>query len=369
MMTIVESLPTPAPAASGVNLAPASSAATFAEIGAVLRDPARRRFLVLSHLRPDGDALGCQLAFGLVLRALGKEVTIWNEDGMLDKLRFLPGAELVNAPPLGQGEMLHDFDVLVALDTAAHPRLGTPLQAIGRIGLTINLDHHISNPGYGDLAYIDGSSPATGQVLYDFFHDQKFPITADVAANLFVAISTDTGSFQYPNTTAHTYEVAAALIRTGIDHAELSRLLYGSYPRRRLLLLQELLHTLQWGSDGRVAAFALTLEATVRIGVTPEDNEGLIDYIRAIDTVLVAVFFEEMATPAGLIRLSMRSNTPAVDVSAICQQFGGGGHRLAAGARVRGTLAEVEKRVLATIHEALPVVVPTTSPAPAAPAH
>lgn len=334
------------------NIAPVRSAATFSDIGALLRDPANRRFVVVSHLRPDGDALGCQIAFGLCLRALGKEVTIWNEDGMLDKLRFLPHADLVERPP--DDGRTEDFDVLVALDTASHPRLGTPLKAIGSARRTLNIDHHISNDGYGDLAFIDAAAPATGQVLYELFRDQDLPITPEIAANLYVAMSTDTGSFQYGSTTARSYEVAADLIRTGIDFAELARQLYGSYPRRRLELLQALLETLRMADNDRVAAFALTLETARKLGVTPEDNEGLIDYIRAIDTVQVAIFFEEMTgADAGKVRISMRSKNPAIDVSAICGSFGGGGHKLAAGARMRGSLAEVEDRVLARVHEAL----------------
>lgn len=323
--------------------------ASFAAIAAAVRDPGHRRFVVVSHLRPDGDALGSQIAFALCLLELGKEVAVWNEDGMLDKLRFLPRSDLVLRPPAEP----EDFDVLVALDTATHQRLGTPLSAIRGTPLTLNLDHHISNPRYGDLAYVDAVSPATGQVLYEFFADQKLPITRDMATNLFAAISTDTGSFQYPSTTARTYEIAAALIRHGVPFAELSQHLYGSYPRRRLDLLQALLHTLKLSSGDRVASFALTRETARVLGVGPEDNEGLIDYIRAVDTVQVAVFFEEMETPVGLVRVSMRSKTPAADVSAICGRFGGGGHVLAAGARVRGTLAEVEARVLATIDEVL----------------
>lgn len=322
--------------------------ASFADIAAVLRDPAKQRFVVVSHLRPDGDALGCQLAFGLCLRELGKrEVAIWNEDGMLDKLRFLPRSDLVSLPPAEPQE----FDVLVALDTASHQRLGTPLNSIAGKPLTINLDHHVSNPGYGDLSHIDAASPATGQLLYEFFVDQGLPLTTDMATNLFAAISTDTGSFQYASTTARTYEVAAELIRCGVDFATLSRELYGSYPRRRLELLKSLLHTLRISDDERVASFALDLATARQLGVGPEDNEGLIDYIRAVDTTVVAIFFEEL--DGGLVRVSMRSKTPAADVSAICGRFGGGGHVMAAGARVRGTLTEVEERVLLAVDKAI----------------
>lgn len=318
--------------------------ASFAELGAAIRE--RRRLVIVSHLRPDGDALGSQIALGLSLLAAGKDVTLWNEDGMLEKLRFLPRSELVGAPP----ESPQEFDALIALDTAAESRLGTPLRAI-KAGCTINIDHHISNPGYGDLARIDVASPATGQIVYEFLADQGFPMDADIATNLFAAISTDTGSFQYPQTSARTYEIGAALIRRGVNVGELSQQLYESYPYRRLELLRALLNTLKMTSGRQAASFALTREAAAQLGALPEDNEGLIDHLRAIDTVVVAAFFEEL--PEGLVRVSLRSKTPAVDVSAICGSFGGGGHQLAAGARIRGELAEVEGRVLARIDEAI----------------
>ena len=315
--------------------------ATFAQIGSVLRG--KQRFVVVSHLRPDGDALGCQLALGLSLRAAGKDVTLWNEDGMLEKLRFLPGSELVTRPPPEP----QDFEVLVALDTASYARLGTPLRSIRHVDLTLNLDHHVSNDAYGNLAYIDANAPATGQILYELFASEQMPLTPDMAANLFAAISTDTGSFQYPQTSARTYEIGAALIRAGANVGELSRELYESYPLRRLKLLHALLDSLKLTANERVASFALPLQTAADLGATVEDNEGLIDHLRAIDTVDVAAFFEEL--PEGLVRVSLRSKTPALDVSAICARYGGGGHRLAAGARIRGTLAEVEARVLAHI--------------------
>src|SRR4029453_8952649 len=150
--------------------------------------------------------------------------------------------------------------------------------------------------------------------------------------NLFAAISTDTGSFQYPKTSAHTFEIAAELIRTGIDVGRLSQLLYENYPRRRLELLRELLRTMRFQQEGHIASFSLTLKTAAGLGVLPEDNEGLIDHLRAVHGVIVAVFFEELAD--GKVRVSMRSKTEVVDVCAISQNFGGGGHSLPAGPRV-----------------------------------
>jgi bifunctional oligoribonuclease and PAP phosphatase NrnA len=319
---------------------------TFEDIGRVLRE--HQQFVVLSHVRPDGDALGSQLALGLSLSQLGKNVRIWNEEGMLEKYSFLPRAELLTKPP----STVEDVDVAIALDTAIQNRLGTTLAAIGSAKIWINIDHHLSNPGYGDLVIVDPSAPATGEILFRLIKSQGLPFDHDVAENLFAAISTDTGSFQYPKTSARTFEIAAELVRAGdLDVGKISQQLYENYPRRRLELLRELLRTMRFSECGRVATFSLSLKAAAQLGVIPEDNEGLIDHLRAVHGVIVAVFFEELSD--GKVRVSMRSKDERVDVCVICQKFGGGGHSLAAGARISGSLAEVEQKVLEKTGEAV----------------
>jgi Exopolyphosphatase-related proteins len=317
----------------------------FEEIGRLLR--AHQRFAVMSHVRPDGDALGSQLALALSLQQLGKEVRVWNEEGMLEKYSFLPRAELVTKPP----SIPEDFDCAIALDTAIQSRLGTTLAAVRSAKIWINIDHHLSNPGYGDVVDVDPDAPATAEIIFRLIKSQNLPFNRDIAENLYAAISTDTGSFQYPKTSARTFEIAAELIRAGLDVGRLNQQLYENYPRRRLELLRELLRTMRFEHGGRVASVSLSLKTAAELGVLPEDNEGLIDHLRAIRGVIVAVFFEELND--GKVRVSMRSKDDAVDVCAICQKFGGGGHTLAAGARVRGTLAEVEEKVLEEIGDVL----------------
>ena len=319
------------------------SAAKFEQIGQALREGVR--FAVLGHVRPDGDALGSQLALGLSLKRLGKDVRIWNEEGMLEKYSFLPNANLLTKPPAEP----EDVDVAIALDTAIQNRLGNSLPAVRSAKVWINIDHHPSNPGYGDLVYIDPKSPATGQILFELIKSEKLPIDAAIAENLYVAVSTDTGSFQYPNTTARTLEIAAELVRAGVDVGRVSQLTYENYPRRRVELLRDLLGTMRFDANDRVASFSLSLATAKKLGVLPEDNEGLIDHLRAIRGVIVAVFFEELAD--GKVRVSMRSKNEKVNVCAICEKFGGGGHVLAAGARVRGSLAEVERKILEEVRD------------------
>jgi len=319
---------------------------TFEEIGRALRE--HQHFAILSHVRPDGDALGSQLALALSLQQLGKNVRVWNEEGMLEKYSFLPRAELLTKPPA----IADEVDVAIALDTAIQNRLGTAFAAVGSAKIWINIDHHRSNPSYGDLVIIDPSAPATGEIIFRLIKSQGLPFNHDIAENLYAAISTDTGSFQYPKTSAFTFEIAAELVRAGgLDVGRLSQQLYESYPRRRLELLRELLRTMRFSECDRVASFSLSSKTAAELAALPEDNEGMIDHLRAIRGVIVAVFFEELAD--GKVRLSMRSKDEAIDVCAICQKFGGGGHTLAAGARIRGSLAEVEEKVLEEIRAVL----------------
>ncbi len=317
---------------------------TFAEIAAVLR--AARRIGVVSHLRPDGDALGSLLGLALSLEQAGKEVICLNQDGVPWHLAFLPGAEKVLKP---DGNVL-DVDVSVALDTATQDRVGTDcLHALSAAKITINIDHHPSNPRYGQLNYVDGTAPAVGEIVFDFLTSQGFPVTAAVYDNLFVAISTDTGSFQYSSTTAHTHEVVAEMMRGGLNTARLSNLLYSQNPMRRVELLRTLLNEMQFRADHRIASWNYTQATKQRIGVLPGDTEGLIDTLRSIDSVIAAVIFEE--TREGVIRVSARSKDERVDVSAVCAQFGGGGHRLAAGATLPAPIETASALYLKALEE------------------
>lgn len=319
------------------------SRAGFDEIAAALHGA--RSVLVASHLRPDADALGSTLAAALWLRSCGKQVTAWNEDGAISKFAYLPGHEMV-VPPAASPQA---FDAVLALDNSTRKRLGTVVGAVAPGGLWINIDHHVSNEAYGDLNYIDPSAPATGQILFEFFRHAGVPLTREIATNLFAAISTDTGSFQYQGTNARTFDAASHLVACGVDVGPLSLAMYDSQPRRRFELLRHALNSARFWCDDRIATFSLTLDDVRRLGVLPEDNEGIIDNLRAVEGVLVAVFFEEL--PDGKVRVSARSKDPGIDVCKACQAFKGGGHPMAAGARVRGSLETVEKDYLKVVSD------------------
>jgi phosphoesterase RecJ-like protein len=315
---------------------------TFLEIGDILRS--HQSFVLVSHVRPDGDAIGSQLALGFSLMAAGKTVYLINEDGLPDNLAFMAGSEKIELPP---AEPLA-IEVAIALDTATKPRLGDrALHAASNAKIWLNIDHHISNPGYGDLNLIDSTSPATGQILYQLITALDLPMPAETRDAIYVAVSTDTGSFQYPSTTAKTYQMAADLIERGLDVGTINSQIYDNYPFRRLELMREMLKTLELSADGLVASWELRDQTRLDLALLPEDSEGLIDTIRAIRGVQVAVFFEELVD--GKIRVSMRSKDRRIDVCQIAMEFGGGGHALAAGIRMAGPLEVAKPLVLAAI--------------------
>ena len=231
---------------------PAPENASFEQVGEVLRS--RNSFILLSHVRPDGDAIGSQLALGFALMAMGKSVRMINEDGLPENLAFLPGSGRIESPPADPV----DVEVAIALDTATKPRLGdAALHAASKAQIWLNIDHHVSNPKYGDLNLIDSTSPATGQIIYDLITTLDLPLPAETRDAIYVAVSTDTGSFQYPSTTAKTYDMAADLTRRGLDVGTINSQTYDENPYRRLELMRALLNTLERSPDGLVANWTM----------------------------------------------------------------------------------------------------------------
>ena len=305
------------------------------------------RFLVVSHVRPDGDAYGSTLGLALSLRAMGKDVLVVNADGLSPLFEFLPGSESLTATLPGAPE---PDRLILAVDCADAKRLGAAFDQWQRQP-DVNIDHHVSNPGYAKLNLIDADSPATAQVLYEIISALKWPLTPEVAANLYVGIMTDTGNFRYRQTTAQTFETAARLVSAGADPTDLAEACYQSFRAERLLLIGEVFKAIHFASRNRVAWFCLTPEMYALSGALPDETEGLIEYLQSVKSVEVAFLLEWL--PDGLTRASMRSRGK-VDVQRICQEFGGGGHRLAAGLRTKLAPAALETRLLDLIAKQLP---------------
>jgi phosphoesterase RecJ-like protein len=303
-------------------------------------------FCVIGHVRPDGDCVGSQLGLVYALRSLGKTVTCWNEDTVPQKYEFLDPEKLFQKPQQGQ-----EFDCVIAADSASFERTGKAGECCAKRKVMINIDHHESNTRYADLNWVSPREPSTGELIFRLFKIAKWPITKPIADCLFTAVSTDTGSFQYPSTRPGTYHVAGELVRRGADLAKICDEVYQSYPVSRVRLLKRMYNRFRLVDQDRIAYFWLKKADFVRSGADSSDSEGLIDHIRAIAPVVVACVFEELEP--NLTRISLRSKSPEINVNEIAAQFGGGGHSAAAGARIQGTPLSTQRRVIAAVRKAL----------------
>ena len=305
-----------------------------------------KNICIVGHIRPDGDCIGSQLGLAMALKAEGKKVTVWNEDAMPSKLKFLDPDGLLQKPKPGR-----KFDCVIAVDCASFERLGAVGACVSERDLLINIDHHASNTRYGDLNWISSREPSTGELIFRLLKAARWPITKAIADNLFTAVSTDTGSFQYPTTRPGTFHAGAELVTRGADLAKICDEVYQSYPISRARLLRLLYNKFKLTHDDRIAYFWLKKTDLARTGADTSDTEGLIDHIRDIEPVVVACVFEELEPE--LTRISLRSKSVQVNVSEICKLFGGGGHHAAAGARIPGKPMTTQRRVIAAVKKAI----------------
>lgn len=305
-----------------------------------------RRFCIVGHVRPDGDCVGCQLGLAAALENEGKEVVVWNDDRLPQKLAFLDPQHVLQPPRPDES-----FDCVVAVDAASYERLGRVGDCIRDRKLLINIDHHASNTRFGDVNWVGTHAPSTGELLFRLLKYAGWSVTPRIADCLFAALSTDTGSFQYPSTRPSTFTVAGELVKRGANLTTICREVYQSYPLSRVCLLRHLFNHFRLAHNNQIAYFWLKPADFARTGASPADAEGLIDHLRAIEPVVVACVFEEVEPE--LIRISLRSKDMDVDVNHIASAFGGGGHAAAAGARLSGRPLSVQRRVLAAIKHAL----------------
>ncbi|MDD5563603.1 MAG: bifunctional oligoribonuclease/PAP phosphatase NrnA [Thermoanaerobaculaceae bacterium] len=317
------------------------------DVGAALARLRRAsRVLVTSHAAPDGDALGSELGFAELARALGIAATIVNRDPHPASLAFLPGLETIRVADLPAG-FEHDFDLGVLLECPDLDRPG--FAGFGSLPL-LNLDHHLENALYGEVNVVDEDAPAVGEMVLAMAETAGIAVTASMATNLYAALVTDTGDFRYSNATPRAFTAAARLVTAGAKPDAIAEALWEHNPARVVRLTAEVLATLELLAGGRLAVIACDRAMLARAGARPEDTENLVNIPRAIDGVRVAVFLKALAD--GAVRVSLRSRGD-VDVQSVARTFGGGGHRNAAGCTLKGGLADARRALLAAV---LPVV-------------
>ena len=296
------------------------------------------RFLVVTHENPDGDALGSQLAMTLALRSLGKDVVMYLAAGapLPHEYGFMPLSDLRRDPPADAAER-----VLVAVDCASEKRIGDP-GAITRAPLTLDIDHHHDNTRFGDVNLVVPNASSTGEVLRDVFAELDVALTPELAEPLYIALVTDTGRFQYSNTTPKALRLAAELVEAGADFHAVFQQVYESVELAKLKLLARVLERAEVLEGGRIVVSHLLRTDFADVGASEPYSEGLIDYLREVEGAELAVFVrEQMGPEARGHKGSLRSSIDELDVSAIARRFGGGGHRQAAGFSSDDTLAEI----------------------------
>ena len=308
-------------------------------------------FLITAHTNPEGDALGSELAFWHLLKKLRKNAFILNEDDIPGPYAFLPGLEAVRRYKKNMRGL--KFDCFAVLDCSDLHRTGEVYRIAGRGKRSLNIDHHISNRSFADVNWVDAKASSCSEMIYRLYRKLNVPFCRRSALCLYTGMVTDTGSFKYTNTTAATHRAVADLMQFGIDAAAVYRAVYESLPYRDVKFLSSLFPLIRRDKGGRVIWFTLARRLLKGQQLTIDLTEHILSFARAVKGVEVVALFKENPGAENEIRVNLRSQG-CVDVNRIAQSVGGGGHRTASGATVKGTLAQVRRRVLKRIREELP---------------
>ena len=298
------------------------------------------KFLITSHINPEGDAIGSQVAMACLLRKLGKKFVMLDDSPVPNVLRFMKGTEDISK------EMPRDFNyqAVITLDSPDLARIGRVNEYIKKDSVIINIDHHISNVNFGKFNWVEPDFSSAGEMVYDLFKVFKVKIGMDEAVALYAAIMTDTGSFRYSNTSSKTHRITAELIDIGVKPYEMHTRIYETSSIQDTNLLGEALQTMKITDDGKIAWLWVTKEMLKKTKASLEGTEGIINFARSIGGVEIAVLFRETGTE-DRVKASFRSKGK-VDVNKLAASFGGGGHPTASGCAVLGKLEDVEKKVL-----------------------
>ncbi len=320
--------------------------AQLAQAAAFMRE--HDDFLVVSHVQPDGDAISSTAAIGWMLDKLGKSFTMMNEGPVPSRLRYLWRCGVIIG--CGAGEPARRYRHVIAVDCADFARLGPAREYLAADRMLLNIDHHATNDGFGDVNLIRPDAAATAEILFELHRYMNLPLELDVATALYTGLLTDTGGFRYANTSPQVMEIASTLLQAGVPGADLAEQLLERMSIGQMRMIQRGLSRLQFSDDSRVSWLWVTSEDLAETGASNEDLEGLVNYPRNIEGVEVGILFKENGTKS--VKVSMRSGG-LVNVAEIARSMGGGGHARAAGVRLTIPLADAMEQVIAQVRGAL----------------
>jgi len=302
-----------------------------------------RRFVVASHQRPDGDAIGSAMAMALALRALGKEATVVTDAVPPVFLQPFPDVAGIHIRPA----IAETFDAALIMECSDLARTG--VAGLDRSAV-MNIDHHPGNTRYGAVNWIDESAAACGEMVFTLIEALGAPLTQDIATHVYLAVLTDTGSFHFSHLTPRTYEVARRCVAAGADPQWIARTHYDSNSLSRVRIFGAVMNGMVIVDEGRVALLTITRQAMTDLGGTNDDLEGLINFPLTVKDIEAVAFFKEVGDADW--RVSLRSKG-AVDIGAIARQFSGGGHTNAAGCSAQGPLDAVHHQFGALLTDAV----------------
>jgi bifunctional oligoribonuclease and PAP phosphatase NrnA len=303
----------------------------------------RHRFVLSSHARPDGDSIGSQLAMAYALRALGKQATVVNSDAAPGPLMAFPGVPDIQIADRVNG----DFDAAIIMECGDLAR--TAVAGLDKY-FVINIDHHPGNTGYGQINWFDSTAAACGEMVYELVRALDVPLSGEIAAHIYLAILTDTGSFHYSSISPRTFEICKEALLAGVDPVRVARNVYDSNNMGRLKLFGAVLSAMQLDPTGRIAIVYLDHEMARAAGGTYEDTEGLINLPLTVKEIRAVVFFKQ--AEGEEYRVSMRSKGD-IDIGVVAKEFGGGGHKNAAGCTVHGGIDALQKMFVEKMERAI----------------
>ena len=301
-----------------------------------------RNFLITAHRNPDGDALGSGIALQNLIRKLGKQAKLVVRDGFAKPLHNIPGANEVVISDTLPPDYPKAYDALFTMECPEARRTGYAVLP----GPVVNIDHHIGNEMYGEINYLDVEAPSVGEMILQLNRNHlRLPLDRDTATAMYVSLATDTGFFRYHNTTLRTFQAAEELVRAGVVAGDVSLWINESQPRGAIKLLGLCLTTLELHANDRIATTELPKRFFVEAGAEPEDTEGIVNYGRNIDGVLISALLKESE---GSTHVSLRAK-PGVDVQQVAAMFGGGGHKAASGCTIPLPLAEAKAKLVSIL--------------------
>jgi phosphoesterase RecJ-like protein len=316
-----------------------SEPATVARVAEEIRR--RRHFLLTSHVRPDGDAIGSQMAMAYALTALGKQVRVVNRDIAPDQFVDFPGVRDIRIAAAIDG----DLDAVIVMESGDLSRTG--VSGLDR-GYVINIDHHVGNTMYGALNWFDLSAAACGEMVFDLIAALGVPLSYEIAVHIYVAILTDTGSFHYSSISPRTFDICRQCVEAGVSPPAVARTIFDSNSLGRLKLIGAILNKMELDQSGRVATLLIDRNLSAASGGTYDDTDGIINMPLTVKQVQAVVFFKENGPDDW--RVSMRSKGE-IDINAVARQFGGGGHKNASGCSATGRLEELKAIFLRKVLE------------------